>query len=145
MKSRKLRIAWSVIFGVAAAAVFALWVRSYWRADTACYQGSAIMRMVVSQNGVIYAGDWYQNLSSGWKFGSAASERIENKWDQLAVAYFDERPRDVCIAFPHWLLLLPLAILAVAPWINWHFSVRTLLMITTAVAALLGLVAWGSR
>src|SRR3954451_7738148 len=33
MKFRKLRIAWSVFWGVAAVLLIALWVRSYWWSD----------------------------------------------------------------------------------------------------------------
>src|SRR5262245_48974732 len=33
MKYRKLRIAWSVAWGVIAVVLCVLWVRSYWRAD----------------------------------------------------------------------------------------------------------------
>ena len=34
MKHRKLRIAWSVAWGIVAVLLVALWVRSYWRLDT---------------------------------------------------------------------------------------------------------------
>ena len=33
MKHRKLRIAWSVAWGIAAVMLIALWVRSYWWRD----------------------------------------------------------------------------------------------------------------
>src|SRR5689334_13942796 len=33
MKFRKLRIAWSVVWGLAAVLLIALWARSYWRRD----------------------------------------------------------------------------------------------------------------
>jgi hypothetical protein len=146
MKYRKLRIAWSAICGIMTVLLIVLWARSFWRSDSARYRGSAVTRMVVSENGVAYVGEWYPNQSPGWKFSSTpVTEPIVSIRQQLAVAYFDERPRDVCLAFPHWLLLLPFAILTVAPWLNWHFRVRTLLIITTAVAALLGLVAWASH
>jgi hypothetical protein len=93
----------------------------------------------------MYAGELYSSPSAGWKFGSMPVTEPPDLRRHLAVAYFDERPTDVCVAFPHWLLLLPLVILTVAPWLNWHFRVRTLLIVTTLVAALLGLVAWASR
>jgi hypothetical protein len=33
MNHRKLRIAWSVAWGIMTASLVALWVRSYWRTD----------------------------------------------------------------------------------------------------------------
>ena len=41
MKYRKLRIAWSVVWGIAAVLLIVLWVRSYWLADS-IYVGLAI-------------------------------------------------------------------------------------------------------
>ena len=37
MKHRKLRIAWSAAWGVAAVLLIALWIRSYWRSDLVGY------------------------------------------------------------------------------------------------------------
>ena len=45
MKYRKLRIAWSVGCAIACVLLIALWVRSYWRADTAV--------VVVSQSSIV--------------------------------------------------------------------------------------------
>src|SRR6476620_3597226 len=36
----------------------------------------------------------------------------------------------------------PAVFLAFAPWMRWHFSLRTLLIATTLVAVVLGLVMW---
>ena len=44
----------------------------------------------------------------------------------------------VSIIFPHWFPALLTAMLAAAPWIKWRFSVRTLLVATGVVAAILG-------
>jgi len=37
------------------------------------------------------------------------------------------------------------ALLFAVPWIPWRFSLRTLLIATTLVAAVLGLVAWVAK
>jgi hypothetical protein len=46
------------------------------------------------------------------------------------------------IVLPHWLAVLLTLTVATLPWIKWspHFSLRTLLLATTFVAAVLGLV-----
>ena len=46
---------------------------------------------------------------------------------------------------PHWFLIIPLGIIAVTPvtpWTRLKFSLRTLLIATTLIAVLLGLVMW---
>jgi hypothetical protein len=45
---------------------------------------------------------------------------------------------------PHWFVALLFAALAALPWIRPTFSLRTLLIATTLIAVLLGLVAWAS-
>jgi competence protein ComGC len=41
---------------------------------------------------------------------------------------------------PMWFLVFSTATLATAPWLRWHFSLRTLLIATTLLALVLGLV-----
>jgi hypothetical protein len=48
---------------------------------------------------------------------------------------------------PHWFLALIFGTLAVAPWfrqLTWKFSLRTLLIVTTLIALMLGLLIWAS-
>ena len=45
---------------------------------------------------------------------------------------------------PHWFLALLFAIFAAVPWIPWsrQFSLRTMLIVTAVISALLGLMVW---
>jgi hypothetical protein len=43
-----------------------------------------------------------------------------------------------------YLLVLSIAG-AVIPWLGWQFSLRTLLIATTLIAVVLGLIAWSNR
>jgi hypothetical protein len=49
------------------------------------------------------------------------------------------------LLFPHWFLLLLFVALAAAPWTYWRFSVRTLLIATTLLAAVLGFAVYAAR
>jgi len=51
------------------------------------------------------------------------------------------------VAIPHWFLALLLLGLTYVPWMPWHklrwrFSLRTLLIVTTLVAVMLGIGIW---
>ena len=46
------------------------------------------------------------------------------------------------IMMPYWFLVLLSAVFAAAPWIRHQFSLRTLLIATTLIAVLLGLIVW---
>lgn len=47
------------------------------------------------------------------------------------------------VRFPHWFAVSLVTVVATAPW--WRFSLRTLLIATTIIALLLGLVVYASR
>jgi hypothetical protein len=46
---------------------------------------------------------------------------------------------------PHWFAMLTALAIAATPWLRWRFSLRTLLIATTLVAVVLGLIVWLSR
>jgi hypothetical protein len=46
------------------------------------------------------------------------------------------------IYFPYWFSILLVTTLAALPWLRWRFSLRTLLIATTLVAVVLGLIVW---
>jgi len=49
------------------------------------------------------------------------------------------------VSLPYWLIIIPTGIFAVAPWLRWRFSLRTLLVGTTLVAVVFGLIVWSMR
>jgi hypothetical protein len=46
---------------------------------------------------------------------------------------------------PYWFPVLISGVLAAVPWIRWRFSLRTLLIATTIIAVVLGLIVWLRR
>ena len=49
------------------------------------------------------------------------------------------------MTMPIWGAVLLAAALAAAPWLRWRFSLRTLLIVTTLVAVVLGLAVYAAR
>ena len=173
MNYRKLRIAWSVFWGMATVLLVVLWVRSYWRYDqlicTLHKTPPEIVEIVVTgappENQVWQFG-WNTNMNS-WK--GRIEFWLEEKelnyalvWDLPGFMSDYEPPLAphrlwasrwqwndylegfVCV--PHWFVSAVAASLAALPWIPFrHFSLRTLLIATTLVAAVLGLIVWASR
>jgi hypothetical protein len=174
MKFCKLRIAWSIAWGVACVLLILLWVRSYW------WNGSAEIRvsstrelMVMSVQGYTYWGtlpdqDWNWNVSiepldegnqtfiltSGIRTDTHGIIRTGNlasnanaglNWRGRFGFGLSHSPDVQFVSFPHWFLALLSAAFATAPWLRWRFSIRTLLIAMTLVAVALGLIAWLSR
>jgi type II secretory pathway pseudopilin PulG len=151
MKFRKLRIAWSVFWGLACVLLIVLWVRSYWFEDL-IFRGEQLPRftgtkidLIDSESGTIWiwrlrtdicTPNWWQYITDGkWthRTQEAKSHPESFEWS------YDGS--EVIIRFPDYLPVIVLGFLAVAPVVRWRFSLRTLLVSTTLIAVVLALVA----
>jgi hypothetical protein len=138
MKYRKLRIAWSVGWGVVAVLLCVLWIRSYWYCDHIGYSGIA-----VSHNFGVVQLVSVPTQYSGWI-------RLATPFDEgdlrVPAFYYDgDSWTNYCINAPYWILILGSATIAAVPWLRVRYSLRTLLIATTFIAVLLGMIVWMSR
>jgi hypothetical protein len=142
---RLLRIGWSAGCVVACLLLIALWVRSYSAIHKADLNLLAL-KEVFAENQLRLAES--RSSSSGVSAeGIAVSEERGVKLEQVLVEYQAElwtkqKPLLMQIAIYYSVSLLCVAALAVGPWIRWHFSLRTLLIVTTLVAVVLGVIVW---
>ena len=150
MRFRKLRIAFSATCLIACVLLIVVWGRSYWRLDGVSgtrgihftyldtLQGEFHFARIVPASGGSVPWRAFHNpivetdlqarddsqkgrhhaFGVGWKvFG--------NGWQ---------------VAIPLWLPVLICGALTAIPWLRWQFSLRTLLIATTLVAVVLGLI-----
>jgi hypothetical protein len=139
MKYRKLRIAWTVAWGIAAVLLVGLWMRSYWWADLiniqyqwpcAVARGNAFYRFNL---------EWNSAFKRRYEFRAFHTElEVEEIW--LPTGNFNVIGPSVTA--PLWLIATASVVTSVFAWIPWRFSLRTLLIATTLVAVGLGLVVW---
>jgi hypothetical protein len=149
MKHRKLRIAWSAVWGILCLLLIVLWVRSYDVTD-GIIRGSQtsskeISISISSDRGTLMFG----------RLTFPIGQRpfaVPKKW-----TYYPDEPgfgpigskfvwrlsdEHFIVRFPTELPAALFAILATAPWIRWRFSLRALLIGMTVVAVGLGLALW---
>jgi hypothetical protein len=145
MKHRRLRIAWSVAWGVVAVLLIALWVRSFWYADDLGRYQNGSLYLIESACGSlrpVYSSD--EGPGAFWVY-SCELLAYTNSYEH---PIFGLDSKDFPLYFqayvPHWLLAIAFAVCAVVPWLHWssRFSLRTLLIATTLVAVGLGAIAW---
>jgi hypothetical protein len=140
MSFRKLRIAWSVVCGIACVSLIALWVRSYWWCDI--IEGpltrSSGFRLA-SQSGDVSCSK-YPGSKAEWAKRSIEMDVIRSRLGWNPSGFYWSWELGPIIQIPHWFLLGIIATLAVLPWRPCRFSLRTLLIATTLVASVLGLV-----
>ena len=139
LRYRRLRIGLSACGSIAAALLVVLWVRSYWRWDSvSCNSIGA-----GSGQGIIVLAFDSRGREGWWWTSSYYENDIEESARPLSTRAFEWKaePGAIAVYFAHWLLLVPLTVLTVAPWMRWRFSVRTLLIAMTVTAMLLGVMA----
>jgi len=152
MRFRKLRIAWSVGCGIACVLLIALWVRSYWHEDTLKLRRTHTLTMVS------LCGDIQLSQSD---FKCMFAPEVDTFFDTSTGELLPERTRrgksfvfvrgpyedDLEVDFPHWCPVLLVGALAAFPSIGWskRFSLRILLIATTLVAVVLGLIVYLAR
>ncbi len=146
VRYRKLRLAFSATCLIACVLLSVLWVRSYWRNER--------FGVLMSDNRAINL----QSASGRVNFNGCTSPRAKLMIppglrsdpvidDTPAVRNFDfgsvtGNPPFTLYWFwvPHWFLLTIAAALTAVPWLTFkRFSLRTLLIVTTLVAVVLGL------
>jgi hypothetical protein len=148
MRFRKLRIAWSVGCGIACLLLIVLWVWSSTNHDFIFGPSYG--------NGQFYACSSVGRIDVGYGTGNP-NFQLPGKWElnhstttcrsQLEWLF----PKSQMLGFgmvsnevrvPYWFLVLSSAGFATFPWLRWRFSLRTVLVATTLVAVVLGLILW---
>jgi hypothetical protein len=131
MRFRKLRIAWSVVWGIAAVLLVVLWVRSYVVYDRVVvhYPGGLEWFIAYSNKGVYIVST----------YGLLAPHANVQWWS------FERNRWGTAVCLPYSLTILVMCVVSIAPWIHDRFSLRTLLIATTVIAVGLGAIVYASR
>src|SRR5262245_58555611 len=156
MRFRKLRIAWSLAWGLLAVLLCVLWVRSYWWNEAlqlAAFRHVLIVESVAGQmtfdaHRILDLSDWlasdrWQREVHAWHYNSQRrrfSDDVYHFNQERGVSIvltpdFDWSAQ--VISLPIWLFVVLASISAVSPWLRhipYRFSLRTLLIATTLVA-----------
>jgi hypothetical protein len=149
MRFRKLRIAWSVVWGLAAVLLIVLWVRSYSTLDNIA--GHLLFNPAVSCTSAYgRLGFGKQNVKAPWKFSYHNSVLDEKSFggrpkEPRKWFMFQRMPFATSISVPHGFFASLALAAGITPWLPWRFSLRTLLIATTLVAVMLGAMVYAAR
>jgi hypothetical protein len=148
MKFRKLRIAWSVAWGLVAVLLIVLWVRSYYVFDfISRIDGNRFSMTLGSTAGALDFERVDMKLlrdvsprNHGWRYKAAMPAPLPPGFRWRHVPSLGT----LQIQIPYWPLFIGVMALAAFPGVAWRFSLRTLLIVTTLLAVLLGLAVWAT-
>ena len=151
MEYGKLRIVWSVFWGVATMLLVALCVRGR-NCNDFIFRTTSNGRQIFAYSdagsvGVVYRVQRSNPATIGWSF--ASEEKVE--WERKHDAGFNKRFK-MQRSTTTWNLGVPNCFppmltgsVALLPWLRRQFSLRSLLITTTLVAVGLGLIVWASQ
>jgi hypothetical protein len=145
MRFRKLRIAWSVVWGLAAALLIVLWVRSYSWFDLYSVRPLGGHEFQIDQSAgkirILISSILDASQPVGFRSFPLTDDLIDN--DQTTPVFGTWRERSIRVIHgPHWFAVMLSCAFAMLPWACSRFSLRTLLIATTLVAVVLGLIVW---
>ena len=144
---RLLRIGWSAGWVIVCLLLVALWVRSYWRWDAIGVQKSASnFGGFGADVGNLYVG-WNPDVSAfmtgeRWEFRTYPTGLSRRSSGYLGFSYTCPSLLGTTLSLPIWFPILLTAGIAAVPYGQWRFSLRTLLIVTTLVAVVLGVIVW---
>jgi hypothetical protein len=144
MRFRKLRIAWSVLWGLLAVIVLALNVWSCWWWDRCYLQGARYGVQINSDAGhlVLVIGPSEPTVKT-MILGHLPSIGPADVYyaNDVFGFYWKEDFGSLRLDIPYWFLVLVVTAIAASPWLPWwskRFSLRTLLISMTLAGLLLG-------
>jgi hypothetical protein len=143
MRFRKLRIAWSVASGVVAVLLIVLWVRSLRKFDVLNVWPP---NSIVSMRGRLLVGEKFTVDEARVSVDSILESQLAGHPIEIWTVSDGVLIRSgTGTAVPIGLLVLLPAMLTAVPWLRCRqFSLRTLLIATTLLAVVLGLVLWAT-
>jgi hypothetical protein len=134
-----IKIAFSVFFAAMCLLVVGWWVRSYWWRDR--FEGKSLHAGLINawslegQLTILYAGK-----PGHWRVTTTAHPQLHTPLKALFAFGLFSNDAGVTVYVPHWSLAVVMCAIAAMPWISWKFSLRTLLILTTVIAMVLGLI-----
>jgi hypothetical protein len=152
MRYRKLRIAWSVVWGVACVLLIVLWVRSYHIEEAIDgpiwnnYSGGiwstlGTMQFVVRNYGSV----WTKVSIPPRQDDDPSGSQVFQSHLGVSIRRLSSNGGDCCtiVKLRYWLLVVLSNCVAICVWLPFkRFSLRTLVIATTLVAVTLGLIVW---
>ena len=153
MKYRKLRIAWSVAWGIVAVLLCVFWVRSVsFSRDESVWiytprggvtlvnlYGKAILKVAIRAGAV-------PNVVTGMQSSVNPQPELSFYGMKFYAGFLLRRgSNNFDLFMPYWFLTLLSLSLAPLAWLHRRFSLRTLLIATTLVALALGLIVWAAH
>jgi hypothetical protein len=120
-----------------------LWVRSRYTYDgiNGPLPGSGFL--IMSRSGGLGIAIHREKWAGGWTLFALRPREVKLPYHTvLGFVEYMEDSQVYRLRLPYWCLILISVAFAAVPWIHWRFSLRTLLIATTLVAVVLGLVVW---
>jgi hypothetical protein len=143
-----LRIAVTALSLTVCALLVALWVRSYWWEDNFAIslKSGGVLRVTSSMGQL--CGLWgdtpfYSAPPGQWNvYSNKFKDTVNATTVRTLRSKFRAYEEGLSIELPYWFMVSVGAVITAIPWLPWskRFSLRTLLIVSTVIAVVLGIV-----
>ncbi len=144
---RYLRIAFTAVCGIMVVLLVVLWVRSY--SSWYDLDVSGMNSSVTAMKGKLFINEMFYPKETDTRTTVLLKDHLLGYPIRITVFRGgDFTPFGTGITIPIWCLILLSAALSFVPGLHqfsWHFTLRTLLLATTLIAAVLGFLVWMVR
>jgi hypothetical protein len=149
-----LRVGTSVVCLAVSAGLGWLWWRSHtWCDDMSRLRSNNVYTGLTSNHGTVVFVHRTMTESEVLQSLWLQDLRGHNAWKRSQMKAYPTNGlrsgyRNRSVLVPHWFPILTLAVLAAIPWLpwlRWRFSLKTLLLTTAIVSAVLGTAVWLAR
>jgi hypothetical protein len=137
---RKLRIVWSVGWGIISVMLTVLLVRSYWRMEGGMWALSSKKGIIVSSQ--------FGGLLTQYRDATGTPVILSNHFQSfptpdkndgapaMSFTRLAAVPRDNIVVFPYWLLILSALVLGAMPWLPRRLKILSIItLVTFAIVA----------
>jgi hypothetical protein len=150
MTSRLLNVA-SIVCLVVCVALMGMWVRSYWRIDAIGATSGHNDFVIGSERGVIFCGGngrFRTAITTGaWRIENDLPDDGPLPQPSFLLFHFEYEQSGAEFLIPYWFLVLSTGLLSILVWYKraWRFTLRDLLIVTTLLTIVLGMIVWLDR
>jgi len=149
MKYRKLRIAWSVAWGIVCLLMITLWVRSHAKYSRIAYPVTRNLTLAaVSLRGKVVIATSDRLNTRNLQVEVGPSELVNSdSYGAMFLLAVRRRPNSSGLRIRYWAMVAVTLVCVAAPWATtpWRHSLRTLLIATTLIAVLLGAIVYAMK
>jgi hypothetical protein len=103
--------------------------------------GTGVVSVGAARGTAAFVREPFSGDQEGWYFANNPIVILSDEWPKPSFGT-NHGPTHDAVFLPVWFAVVLTAAFAAAPWLRWRYSLRSLLLATTLIAVVLGLICY---